>query len=100
MTTPRPRPELRTVVPPDLPAARSTYSRESLEQTLNVLRLFFNQLTNTVNELATPRDFLSLVDGVTPPDAKAGVAFIYVDSADGDLKIKFGDGTVKTIVTD
>ena len=30
----------------------------------------------------------------------AGSGLIYVDSADGDLKIKFGDGTVKTIATD
>lgn len=41
-----------------------------------------------------------LIDGVTAPDAIVGVAQIYVDSADGDLKIKFGDGTVKTITAD
>jgi len=29
-----------------------------------------------------------------------GFARLYVDSNDGDLKIKFGDGTVKTISTD
>ena len=29
-----------------------------------------------------------------------GLAQLYVDTADGDLKVKFGDGTVKTIVTD
>lgn len=43
---------------------------------------------------------LGLVDGVTAPSTVSGKAFIYVDTADGDLKIKFGDGTVKTIVTD
>ncbi len=43
---------------------------------------------------------LSLVDGVTAPSTSFGNAYIYVDTADGDLKIKFGDGTVKTIVTD
>jgi hypothetical protein len=42
----------------------------------------------------------TLADGVTAPSAVAGRAKIYVDSADGDLKIIFGDGTVKTIVTD
>lgn len=41
-----------------------------------------------------------LSDGVTAPTAVAGKAYIYVDVADGDLKIIFGDGTVKTIVTD
>jgi hypothetical protein len=28
------------------------------------------------------------------------MAIIYVDTADGDLKVRFGDGTIKTIVTD
>lgn len=41
-----------------------------------------------------------LVDGVTAPSTVSGYAGLYVDTADGDLKIKFGDGTVKTIVTD
>jgi hypothetical protein len=44
--------------------------------------------------------YLSVTDGTTAPAAVAGRARIYVDAADGDLKIKFGDGTVKTIVTD
>lgn len=43
---------------------------------------------------------IGIKDGVTAPTTLAGRAFIYVDSADGDLKVKFGDGTVKTIVTD
>jgi hypothetical protein len=43
---------------------------------------------------------LSLTDGIIAPATIAGRAQIYVDTADGDLKIKFGDGTVKTIVTD
>jgi len=43
---------------------------------------------------------LRLVDGVTAPSTVSGFASLYVDTADGDLKIKFGDGTVKTIVTD
>lgn len=43
---------------------------------------------------------MSVVDGMTAPSATSGVAKIYVDTADGDLKVIFGDGTVKTIVTD
>ena len=43
---------------------------------------------------------LALTDGITEPNALTSGAAIYVDSADGDLKIKFSDGTVKTIVTD
>lgn len=43
---------------------------------------------------------LELADGVNVPSTIAGRATIFVSSADGDLKIKFGDGTVKTIVVD
>lgn len=43
---------------------------------------------------------LILQDGEPEPGTVANFAQIYVDSADGDLKIKFGDGTVKLIVTD
>jgi len=42
----------------------------------------------------------ALVDGITEPSTEVGFAFLYVDTADGDLKVKFGDGTVKTIVVD
>lgn len=45
-------------------------------------------------------EFLSVTDGMTAPAAVAGRARIYVDTADGDLKVVFGDGTIKTIVTD
>ena len=43
---------------------------------------------------------IQVTDGVTAPTPVAGQAIIYVDVADGDLKIAFGDSTVKTIVTD
>ncbi len=43
---------------------------------------------------------LGIDDGITAPTAVAGVAQLYVDVADGDLKVIFADGTVKTIVTD
>ena len=43
---------------------------------------------------------LGIRDGCTAPSAVPGMAFVYVDQADGDLKIRFGDGTTKTIVTD
>lgn len=51
-----------------------------------------------VTSLQSP--FLKVIDGVTAPTTVSGYAFIYVDTADGDLKIRFGDGTTKTIVTD
>lgn len=46
------------------------------------------------------KDQIALVDGITAPSTLAGYAQLYVDTADGDLKIRFGDGTVKTIVVD
>lgn len=45
-------------------------------------------------------DKLMLTDGITAPSATSGYATIYVDTSDGDLKVKFGDGTTKTIATD
>jgi len=43
---------------------------------------------------------LALTDGVAAPTAEAGLAKIYVDSADGDLKVMFGDGVTKVLATD
>lgn len=43
---------------------------------------------------------LALTDGITAPTAISGQALVYVDTADGDLKVRFADGTTKTIVTD
>jgi len=44
--------------------------------------------------------YLELFDGITAPGSTANRARLYVDAADGDLKIIFSDGTIKTIVTD
>ncbi len=44
--------------------------------------------------------YLTIGDNVTAPSATSGLAKIYVDTADGDLKVIFGDGTIKTIVVD
>lgn len=44
--------------------------------------------------------YLAVLDGRAAPSTISGYAVIYVDSADGDLKVKFGDGTTKTIVVD
>lgn len=39
-------------------------------------------------------------DGIPAPAATNGYAAIFVDVADGDLKVRFGDGITKTIATD
>jgi hypothetical protein len=44
--------------------------------------------------------YLDVTDGVTAPAAATGRARIYVDTADGDLKVIFADGTIKTLATD
>jgi len=41
-----------------------------------------------------------LIDGITAPSTASGWAILYVDTSDGDFKVKFGDGTVKTITSD
>lgn len=45
-------------------------------------------------------EVLSIYDGVQIPDQLVDRATIYIDAADGDLKIKFSDNTIKTIVVD
>ena len=57
-----------------------------------------SQITNNIGH--DPVGTVPLPDGVTAPATRSGTAYIYVDTADGDLKIKYGDGTVKTIVVD
>lgn len=72
----------------------------------------FSLMSNGVSQLNVTDGILFMIgaarflggaqfpDGVAAPSTISGVASVYVDIADGDLKCKFGDGTVKTIVTD
>ncbi len=45
-------------------------------------------------------NIVSVEDGVTAPSALTGFAQIYVDTADGNLKVIFASGTVQTLATD
>ncbi len=56
--------------------------------------------TTTNQFIGVFQEKMALKDGITAPATDANNAQMYVDSADGDLKIKFSDGTVKTITTD
>jgi len=43
---------------------------------------------------------MKIPDGITAPGSSSGLAKIYVDSADGDLKVVFGNGFVAVIAAD
>jgi hypothetical protein len=42
---------------------------------------------------------LSLIDGIAPPAPLRGHAQLYIDAADGELKIRFANGTIRRVVT-
>ena len=52
----------------------------------------------TQSELKTD-SHLMILDNNPAPDTVTGYAQIYVDNADGDLKVKFPNGVVKTLAT-
>jgi hypothetical protein len=49
------------------------------------------------NNVLTQR--LSLIDGIAPPAPLEGHAQLFVDAADGVLKIRFADGRIRRVVT-
>lgn len=65
---------------------------------VNMLKVNTSDLVEAGTAVVMP--YLTVTDGVTAPTSAVGFAHIYVDTADGDLKIRFGDGVTKTIVTD
>ena len=62
--------------------------------------IFYRDGGSTLQAVIGGTGWFGLTDGIGAPGAQAGLAVLYVDSADGDLKVVFSDGTVKTIVTD
>lgn len=71
-----------------------------LDASVDAIVMGGSSATNSKLTLAGSKGALALTDGITAPSTSAGYAQIYVDTSDGDLKVKFGDGTVKTIATD
>ena len=45
-------------------------------------------------------DSVAVTDAIAEPGTVSGFAVIFVDTSDGDLKVKFGNGFVATIVAD
>ena len=84
---------------------RDIYFKSSTDSAVKNIRsdlsalVFFDGGTNShISSVLSDR--LEITDGITAPTPNTGMAVLYVDSADGDLKVKFNDGTVKTIATD
>jgi len=78
----------QNVTPPNLPLAPIAYQSQYQEQLNNILRLFFNQLTNPgplggtalnldLNFLPTDADFADLRSGDVYYDTSGGVATSY-----------------------
>lgn len=64
-----------------------------------VAEFLTRELRKIAAALQAQESTLVLVDGVAAP-AQSRVAQIFIDEADGDLKIIFSDNVTKTIVVD
>ena len=60
----------------------------------------YNDGTYDIGTSASTYRALYIKDGVTAPGTPSTGAVIYVDTADGDLKVKFSDGFVATLAAD
>lgn len=75
---------------------------ESLKKYIDsqINKKFSNKASKKINEELFLNYGIRLKDGITEPDTDSNYAVLYIDSVDGDLKIKFADGTIKTITID
>jgi len=75
-----------------------------LERLLEQMQREIDDLNKRIEALESAEynrnNTLYLLDGVSAPSTASGWAIIYVDGSDGDLKVKFGDGTVTVIAAD
>ena len=90
MTTPR------GVVPPSLPVALRQYDQRSMEQFNNVLRLYFNQVSNRIN---APTPHASYFDTTTQTNPVANTVNLFTfNSVVSDYEVTRGTPTSKIYV--
>ena len=90
MTTPR------GVVPPSLPVALRQYDQRSMEQFNNVLRLYFNQVSNRIN---SPVPHASYFDTTTQTNPVANTVNLFTfNSVVSDYEVTRGTPTSKIYV--
>ena len=78
-----------------LPRERDITSEFTLADKVKLISTEFGATVGALNSLGA----LVIPDGIPEPPAVVSFTQIYVDQADGNLKVKFGDGTVKTLAT-
>ena len=86
----------RGVVPPNLPLALRKYDQRSMEQFNNVLRLYFNQVSNRIN---APVPHASYYDTTTQTNPVADAVNIFTyNSVVSDYEVTRGTPTSKIFV--
>lgn len=89
---------LRNITPPSLPVAPTEYQQRYQDQFTNILRLFFNSITNAIN---APKPFGVFYDTTTQTNPVADTAnAITFNSENGNYAITRGVPTSKIYVTE
>ena len=91
-------PAVRNIAAPNLPAAPSQYDQKYQDQFANVLRLFFNQITNSTN---APKPHASFYDTTTQTNPVANVARgITLNSTVAAYAVRLGGPTSRIYVSE
>lgn len=89
-------PAVRSITAPNLPAAPSQYDQKYQDQFGNVLRLFFNQVTNSTN---APKPYATFYDTTTQTNPVANVArAMTLNSTSSAYSIRLGGPTSRIYV--
>jgi hypothetical protein len=86
----------RGLAPPSIPVALREYDQRGMEQTNNVLRLFFNQIANRIN---SPTAHASYFDTTTQTNPVAAAVNLFrYNSVETEFQITRGTPTSKIFV--